>query len=131
MRAADTNVLVRYVVNDDPKQVAAVEKFFSECTADNEPVFLPIVVLCEFVWVLDRGLGQSKTEIVVALEQFLGNAFFRIEGETLVRRSLDLYRDGKASFADYVIGEVSREAGCRDTVTFDRGLKGSPGFTIL
>jgi predicted nucleic-acid-binding protein len=131
MRAADTNILVRYVVNDDPKQVAAVEKFFSECTADNEPVFLPIVVLCEFVWVMDRGLGQSKAQIVDALEQLFQNAFFRIERENLVRRSLDLYRYGKASFADYVIGEVSSEAGCRDTVSFDRGLKGAPGFTIL
>ena len=131
MRAADTNVLVRYVVNDDPKQVAAVERFFSECTADNESVFLSIVVLCEFVWVLDRGLGQSRAQIVDALEQLLGNAFFRIERENVVRRSLDLYRHGRASFADSVIGEVSRDAGCRDTVSFDRGLKGCPGFTIL
>ena len=53
------------------------------------------------------------------------------EREDAVRRSLELYRHGPASFSDYLIGEISREDGCRDTVTFDRGLRGAPGFTVL
>jgi predicted nucleic-acid-binding protein len=48
-----------------------------------------------------------------------------------VRQSLEHYRRGKATFPDYVIGEISRHAGCRDTVTFDRDLRSAPGFTIL
>ncbi len=44
---------------------------------------------------------------------------------------LEIYHRGKGNFTDYLIGEISRQAGCRDTVTFDRGLKGAPGFTLL
>jgi predicted nucleic-acid-binding protein len=83
MRSLDTNVLVRYLAADHPKQFAAAEGLIEECR------------------------------------------------NALVRRSLELYREGKANFSDYLIGEISRQAGCRDTVTFDRALKGAPGFTLL
>jgi predicted nucleic-acid-binding protein len=53
------------------------------------------------------------------------------EQESLVRHSLDRYRHGKGNFPDYLIGEISRQSGCSDTVSFDRALKGSSGFTIL
>jgi len=56
---------------------------------------------------------------------------FRVEREPLVRRSLQHFRHGKGNFADYLIGEIGSEAGCRDTVTFDRALRDAPGFQML
>ncbi|HML18147.1 MAG TPA: type II toxin-antitoxin system VapC family toxin [Bryobacteraceae bacterium] len=131
MRAADTNLLVRYIINDDQKQADAVERFFEDCRASGEPVFIPVLVVCELLWVLERVYGQAKPELIAALEKMADAAFFQFEQEAVIRRCLEHYRSGKASFADYVIGEISREAGCRDTVTFDRALKGAPGFTLL
>ncbi len=131
MRSLDTNVLVRYLTNDDPKQTQIAERILEECRASREPVFLTILVLCELFWVLDRSFGQTKTQLVDVLEKLLDMSLFRIEQESVVRQSLDQYRHGKGSFPDYLIGEISRHAGCRDTVSFDRALKGSTGFTIL
>jgi predicted nucleic-acid-binding protein len=65
------------------------------------------------------------------LEKLLATDLFRIEQEPAVRHSLKHYRDGKAGFPDYLIGEIGRVAGCRDTVSFDRALRAAPGFQIL
>jgi len=131
MRAVDTNILVRYVVNDDPKQAAVVEKFWVECETNQEAVFIPVLVLCELMWVLSRLYAQTKPQLIEVLEKLLAVGFFRFEHESAVRQSLELYRGGKPTFPDYVIGEISRHVGCRDTVTFDRNLRGAPGFTVL
>jgi predicted nucleic-acid-binding protein len=131
MRAIDTNVLVRYVVNDDPKQAAVVDRFFEQCQTSQEPVFIPVLVLCELVWVLDRLFGQTKRQLIETLERLLAVSFFRFDQESAIRQSLEHYRLGKATFPDYLIGEISRQAGCRDTVSFDRDLRGASGFSIL
>jgi predicted nucleic-acid-binding protein len=83
------------------------------------------------VWVLDRAYGQTKPQIVEVLERLLGLDLLRFEQESVVRQSLSRFRDGKASFPDFVIGEINRHAGCRDTVTFDRVLRKAAGFSVL
>jgi len=131
MRAVDTNVLVRYIANDDPKQADAVARLFEECSANREAIFIPVLVLCELIWVLDRSFAQTRAELIEGIERLVRTGFFRFEQDSVVRQCLDQYRNGKASFANYVIGEISRQAGCRDTVSFDRALKGASGFTVL
>ncbi len=131
MRGLDTNVLVRYLTADNARQLALAEKVIEESRAKAEPLFLSTLVLCELVWVLDRAYRQTKAEILSTLDQVLSMQQIQLEDESLVRSSLEAYRVGQATFADYVIGEVGRRAGCRDSVTFDRALKGAPGFTVL
>lgn len=131
MRAVDTNVLVRYLMNDDAHQAAAVDRFFDECATHREAVYISLPVLCEMVWVLERSFRQTKDEIIHGLGKLLTIEFFQFAQEAAVRQAFDQYRRGRASLADYLIGELSVQAGCRDTVTFDRALRGAPGFTIL
>jgi predicted nucleic-acid-binding protein len=88
-------------------------------------------VLCETIWVLERVYRQSKAQIVDAIENVLLMDLLQLEHDRFVRRAFDQFRYGRADFPDYLIGELAREAGCRDTVTFDKALKGAPGFTIL
>jgi predicted nucleic-acid-binding protein len=92
---------------------------------------LPTIVLCEIVWTLDRRYGQRKPQIVQALTSVLEAGIFEIECEPLVRSALYSYVNGKGDFADYLIGAVAAHHGCRDTVTFDKKLKGAAGFTVL
>ena len=131
MRSLDTNVLVRYLMADDPRQCAAAERVLEQCHENQEQVFLSIPVLCETVWVLTRGYRESKPVVIEILKQILDKDLFQVEDHAVVRRSLEAYRDGKADFTDYLIGEIGRAAGCRDTVTFDRALRGAAGFTVL
>jgi predicted nucleic-acid-binding protein len=131
MRALDTNILVRFVTNDDARQAGRVELLFAECHRNNEHLFISTPVVCELVWVLKNGLRQTRAEIVRVIDRLIEDDLFQVEHNPLVSRALDRYREGKADFADYLIGELGWHAGCRDTVTFDRALKGSPGFTLL
>lgn len=130
MRAADTNILLRYIAKDDLKQFAEVERLFDACAKRQEQVFVPVPVLCELVWSLTSGYRQSKQEVVSVLEFLLNDGLFHLDQGPLIRIALGHYRQGKAGFADYLIGAIARDAGCRDTVTFDRDLRGA-GFTVL
>ncbi len=131
MRALDTNLLVRYFTTDDTRQVAIVERFFSECLENREQIFISIPVICELTWVLSFSHGFAKAEIADALKRMLDQPLFAIEREPLVRKALQSYRDGRGGLADYLIGELASDVGCRDTVTFDKRLRSSSGFTIL
>ncbi len=131
MRSLDTNVLVRYLTADEPRQLAAAERVIEEEAAAGEPIFLTAIVLCELVWVLSKVYEQGKAQVVRTLEAILTTEQFRLEHDALVRRAVAAWRGGKGNFADYLIGEIGREAGCRDTVTFDRALKTHQGFTVL
>ena len=80
--------------------------------------------------------GQSSASGVETrpgdgIGQIIETNLFIIEGDDLVRRSIEQFRLGKANFADYLIGNIARNAGCTDTVTFDRALAASPEFTVL
>lgn len=132
MRALDTNVLVRFIIDDDPAQSAKAERVLGDSIRSQERLFISLPVLCEFVWTLkDKRLKQPKSNIVSYIQSLVNDGLFQIEARHQVIAALDLYREGKADFADYLIGELAQKANCRDTVTFDRALKGSPGFTLL
>lgn len=131
MRGLDTNVLVRYLVADDAGQNALAVGLVEQSRRTGGVLYISIVVLCELVWVLTRGYGHAKAEIIGVLELILMTKQFQLENDPLVRRSLDAFQAGGGDFADYLIGEVCRQAGCEECVTFDRGLKGASGFTLL
>jgi predicted nucleic-acid-binding protein len=131
VRALESNVLLRYLIEDDPRQTSIAERIMEEGRQENEPLFIPVLVLCETVWVLDRIYRQSRAQIVKAIEPLLLTDLFRFEYDRLVHRAFSQFRQSKGDFPDYLIGEIAAAAGCRDTVTFDKALKGARGFTIL
>jgi predicted nucleic-acid-binding protein len=131
MRGVDTNVLLRLVLVDDPEQGKVVQLLVRELVRANEPLFATSVVLCEFVWVLQRGYRLSRDQIADTLEKLLESEHLVPEHSDETREALIRYRAGRGDFADYLIGLVSRSAGCRDTVTFDRSLTAVEGFAVL
>ena len=131
MRALDTNVLLRYLTGDDPRQHTIARRTLDECASIQEPAFLPVLVICEAVWVLAHSHGLGKAHVLAVVEDLLDTDMFHIEREDVVRRALEACRTGKGNFSDYVIGAIAAHHGCRDTVTFDKALKGAGGFTVL
>lgn len=94
-------------------------------------MFLNGVVLCETVWVLERGYGIAKDVIADVLEKILVTRQFEVEDRDQVWRAQKAYEAGKADFADHLIGERKALAGCRATVTFDTALEETAGFELL
>jgi predicted nucleic-acid-binding protein len=117
----DTNVLVRYVVQDDARQAAIASGFIESDLNDDEPGWIARVVLCEFVWVLDAAYGYARNAIAETLTRLFEVDRFRIESPALAWRALDAYRDG-ADFSDALIALGNAHAGCDYTATFDRGM---------
>lgn len=131
MIGLDTNVLCRYLLADEPAQTRKASKVIDEAAESGTGCFVSKVVLCELVWVLDSCTTMTRAQILGTLEDLIQTENLEIEERDLVRRAVERFGSGKADFADYVIGESGTVAGCRTTVTFDRGLKGAPGFEIL
>jgi predicted nucleic-acid-binding protein len=123
----DTNVLLRYLLRDEPAQAARAER---ELERDDRFI-VDGIVLCEIVWVLDSGYGLSREEIIRALERILATAQFEIADKDLALAALDDFRRSTADFSDCLIGRRNRAAGARETVTFDRSLRHLDGFRLL
>jgi len=128
MIGIDTNILIRYLTRDDEQQWQQANALIQH----NQPCFIANIVLCELVWVL-RGSTYSlgKDEITSTLEALLHSAAFEFENRSLIDQALQRYKQGKADFSDYLIGAISRHAGCTETVSFDGKLKGEKGFRCL
>ena len=127
----DTNVLIRYMVQDDPAQSARGTRLIEgECTRE-APGYINRVVLCEVVWVLSSAYGYRRDAIADAIEKILRIDRFRVEDLDAAWRALHTYRAGRGDFADYLLGGLNREAGCKHTVTFDKALAGAADFSVL
>jgi predicted nucleic-acid-binding protein len=131
MTGLDTNVLVRYLTEDDPVQSRRAADLIATVTARGGRCYISAIVLCEMAWVLRGAYDVSKADLLTTLDRILATTQFVVGDKDVVRRGLEAYRSGKADFADYVIGALHASEGCSKTVTFDRRLKGTAGFQIL
>ena len=127
MTGVDTNVLLRYIVRDEPTQAARAARELER----GERFLVGSIVLCEVVWVLETGYGFSRRDVAVTLERILATAQFEIEAKDLALGALDDFRRSTADFSDCLLGRRNRAAGAAETVTFDRSLKGLEGFRLL
>lgn len=118
MIGLDTNVVVRYLVQDEPDQSATASAVIDALT-ENEPGFLSLVTVVELYWVLRRAYKVSSAKCAELVEGLLDARELRIDRESSVRAALIASRDG-LDFADALIAELGRVAGCDHTVTFDR-----------
>ncbi len=132
MRGLDTNVLLRYLAQDEPPFDALASQFLDEAEESGEALFLTTVALCEIVWTLKgRRYRRDRTAQAMVVEGLLNRKLLIVQDSDLVRAALEDFRRGRGDFADYMIGRQCRRSGCRDTVTFDETLTAGEGFTLL
>lgn len=131
MIGLDTNILVRYLTQDDPEQSKKATHEIENGLAAGAMFFIADMVMCELVWVLESAYGYARQEIVRALERILRTKQFRFENKDLLWQSLADYQNKKGDFADNLIGRAGHKAGCREILTFDAGLKNNPIFRVL
>jgi len=126
----DTNIIVRYLAQDDPAQTALAVRLMRSLSAE-EPGFVSLVVITELIWVLESCYGFSKLELVDVLETLLGAKEVILEQAELVSQAARGFATGKADFADYVVERVGHAAGCGHTFTFDLKAAASTGMKLL
>ena len=131
MIGLDTNVLVRYIVQDDPEQSHAAERLIeSRCTAES-PGCVGIPVLVELVWVLTAAYRYDRSVVASVVRQLLRTAEFLVEDRETAWMALREFEAGGADFADCLIGHRNRARGCDRTYTFDRGAARGHHFTLV
>jgi predicted nucleic-acid-binding protein len=124
----DTNVLVRYLVEDDLDQSERAAKLIDGAIDENQLLFVSSVVLCEVVWVLQGPYKVSRARVVSLLEALLKVSQLKLESRDVVANAVARFSRGKGDFADYVIHEAAKLAGCSGVATFDKALLREDGF---
>jgi predicted nucleic-acid-binding protein len=115
----DTNVLVRYIAQDEPRQSAAAARLIESFSAE-APGFVSTVALVETVWVLARAYKTQRAAVADVIEGLLRARELVVEDAETHYLALGAFRASSADYADAVIAQAGRRAGCEETVTFDR-----------
>ncbi len=131
MIGLDTNVLIRVLMDDGDPQVTIARAYFTRHCGPEDPAFVSVVVLAETVWVLESRYRLSKREILSVLRQLLATPHFFLAERDAVRAAIALYSENSLGFADALIAELNRRAGCSATATFDRRAAKQDGFALV
>ena len=130
MIGLDTNVVVRYLVQDDPVQSRRATELIEHRLSSRNPGFISVVAIAETVWVLDRAYRFSDEDIVAAIERTLQADVLVVENEQEVFAAMIALKEGRGAFADALIGALGAKAGCSATLTFDRRALRLPDFEL-
>ncbi|WP_263356271.1 PIN domain-containing protein [Acidicapsa ligni] len=130
MIGIDTNILVRFITQDDPYQSAIANAFMASLTAD-KPGFIPLVTIVELWWVLSRGYKLSRAQCIQATATLLASQQLVIEAEPLVWDALLLVEQTNSDLSDCLIAGCARASGCNSVVTFDRNAVKATGMQLL
>ena len=131
MIGIDTNVLVRFLVDDDEHQNTVAHSFMSERTVES-PAFLSAIALAETVWVLHRQMEYPMSNIITMLQALLSADNLIIEHTEELDMLINGDGEPKGDLADHLIAWFGAKAGCTKSVTFDRkAARSVPGMELL
>ena len=130
MIGLDTNVLVRYIMQDDVKQAQLASRLIESLTVE-ETGFVPLVAVVEVIWVLSSSYELDRTQVLAALELLLRTKEIEVERAEVVWRAVRVYRNSNADFADCLIERSAAAAGCARTMTFDRRASKTCAMTLI
>jgi predicted nucleic-acid-binding protein len=130
MIGLDTNVLVRYIMQDDLKQSPKANRLIDSLAAES-PGFVPLVAIIELVWVLSSSYDLDRAQVAQALELLLRGKELVVDRTDVVSLALKKFKSGSADFADCLLEAVARDAGCSATMTFDAGAVKAAGMTLV
>jgi predicted nucleic-acid-binding protein len=131
MIGLDSNVVVRYLAQDDAVQSAKATQLFEHGLTEEEPGFVSVVTMAETAWVLERIYGLTAGELAAAIERVLEVNVLIVESEQRVFTAMTAVKEGRGSFADALIGALGAKMGCSHTVTFDQKALRLPDFQLL
>lgn len=130
MIGLDTNILVRYLTQDDPAQFRKASEIIEKQLSGRDPGFISIVTMVETVWVLDRAYGFAPEKIALAVERMLQTDVLAVECEQEIFTAMTVLKDGTGGFSDALVAALGERAGCSHTLTFDKKAARLKGFKL-
>lgn len=129
MIGIDTNILIRYLVADDPKQAATANHIINH-DANDGSIRIENLVIAETIWVLSKTFRYNKTDIIDAVRKIIHVRNFVFDDLPTLKESLEYYASHSLDFADTLIGILNRKSGCVTTMTYDAAASRSSLFTL-
>ena len=130
MIGLDTNVLVRYIMQDDARQSPKATRLIESLSVE-APGFVSIISIIELGWVLSSAYGLSRPQLGQAFEALLRTKEIVVDRADQVRRALRVFNATSADFADCLIERSAAAGGCDATMTFDIGAAKLAGMTLI
>ena len=130
MIGLDTNVLVRYIMQDEPGQSAKATRLIESLEVDR-PGFISVVSIVELYWVLTSCYDLTNDQVRQALDLLLRTRQIVVDRAEQVLRALKVFQTGKADFADCLIERTAASAGCEQTMTFDVSAARHAGMALI
>ena len=131
MIALDTNVVVRYIAQDEPRQSALATRLLEKVLTAENPGFIPLVTLCEIAWVLEECYAADRARVRKVVEELLRTRQLEVESAELVWKALRAWQGSSADLSDAIIGQVALARGAAKVVTFDKAAAKLPSFELL
>ncbi|MDA8139261.1 MAG: type II toxin-antitoxin system VapC family toxin [Desulfobacteraceae bacterium] len=120
MKALDTNVIVRFLVKDDPTQSEIVYRAFKQAEAQNSLYWIPLLVVLETLWVLESVYEIRRDKILDALNGMILLPVLRFEAQATIENFLARARESKIDLGDLLIASAAQQSGCEQVLTFDK-----------
>jgi predicted nucleic-acid-binding protein len=130
MIGLDTNILVRYIMQDDPKQARLAANLIDACSVQ-APGFITMVSVIELVWVLESCYAKKRADVALVLHRMLAADNLKVEQKPIVAAVVKLFSSSRCDFADCLIVKLSEHHGCKATFTFDRHAANNSGMQLL
>ncbi len=130
MIGIDTNVLVRYIAQDDAAQSRRATSFIEKECNEAAPGFVGLVALVEVVWVSESSYGATREEVADIVRRILSIKQLVVQDAETAWKALRLFESSRADFADCLVDVSAIAAGCKSVVTFDRQAS-KAGMTLL
>ena len=130
MNAVDTNVIVRYLVGDDPEQAEAARALLDRFTPE-DPAFISREVVMEVAWVLERSYRFPRSRVADALMDLTASDSLAVESSDHVAAAAHRYRRGVVGFSDLMVLSAAERAGALPLYTFDRRLARMQGVALV
>ena len=130
MIGLDTNVLLRFIAQDDDRHSPIADALMASLTAEN-PGWVGLATVLEFVWAMSKKMRVAKPVVCNALDRLLMLDTVVVEQDMIVATAVQQFRFTRAEFADCLIAASARAAGCSKTVTFDRIAARDAGMNLL
>lgn len=131
MAALDTNVLVRFLMQDDAAQTTAARRLIRQALGADEPLFVPVSVALEFEWVLRSRFELDKSAVLQKFSQLLSTVELSFEADTALEWALRQHRTSSADFSDCLHAALATRAGERPLWTFDKAATKVDGVRLL
>ena len=120
MKALDTNVLVRFLVDDDKKQSQKVNQLLTQAEQTKQPLLVTSLVVLELIWVLDAVYGVIRGDIIHALNELLTMPALAFENQGILRDFVNSAQNSNFDSSDLLIAQSGFKQGCEATITFDK-----------